>query len=81
MRQVLAVGRRSMDIVQIKAERHGIVNRPPEHDRNLLSIVDYIVGTKYIIGSLRTQETVDQIRDIIGPKTWYEYGAKINTGD
>lgn len=45
------------------------------------SVVDYIVGTKYIISSLRTQETVDDLRDIIGPKTWYAYGAKINVGD
>jgi RNA ligase len=41
----------------------------------------YIVGNKYNISCLRTQETVDEIRDIIGPNTWYEYGAKINTGD
>ena len=45
------------------------------------SMITYIVGDKYNISSLRTQETVDDIRDIIGAKSWYEYGATINTGD
>lgn len=44
------------------------------------SIVEYIVGNKYIISSLRTQETVNDIRDIIGAKSWYDYG-RINVGE
>jgi T4 RnlA family RNA ligase len=39
-----------------------------------------IVNT-FVDKNLNTQTQVDSIRDIIGSKSWYQYGAKINTGD
>jgi T4 RnlA family RNA ligase len=57
----------------------GPKNRPENFKP--FDLIVYIAGDKWNISCLRTQETVDEIRDIIGPKSWYEYGAVINTGD
>jgi T4 RnlA family RNA ligase len=44
-------------------------------------LLTFLVGDKYSPGNLKTQKEVDSVRDIIGERSWYDYGAMINTGD